>query len=156
MRSTVKNYVRAEVLPLNVILKQPTVLLKLVDREVYVPICVSHTAAHAIETAFNRAQPPPRPYPIQLCYEILTEGGFTFNYAQIYDLQDGIFLGRICLSDPAGEDRMVFESRASDAITLAIYFDAPIWIHQNVIEEAGISEENFLHFDEDDFKAHYI
>jgi bifunctional DNase/RNase len=54
-------------------------------------------------------------------------------------IEAGTFYAEITLSTPRG--RRILDSRPSDAIALAARVDAPIWVADDVLEDAGIPDE---------------
>ena len=54
-------------------------------------------------------------------------------------IEDGTFYAELTLTTPSGPQ--VLDSRPSDAIALALRADAPIWVADEVIDEAGIPAE---------------
>lgn len=58
----------------------------------------------------------------------------------IHQLQEGVFYS--ILTFKQGETIKTMDSRTSDAIALAIRFDAPIFITESILNEAGIEFEN--------------
>lgn len=56
----------------------------------------------------------------------------------ISKLRDGIFYADMHFRNPQGQE-IVLDSRPSDAIAIAIRFDAPIFVLPMVLEDAGIS-----------------
>ena len=55
----------------------------------------------------------------------------------IYKLEDGVFYSNIVFVNDDGQ-RAEIDSRTSDAIALAVRFNAPIYAYDNVVEKAGI------------------
>ncbi len=54
-------------------------------------------------------------------------------------IDEGTFYAELTLTTPSGPQ--VLDSRPSDAIALALRADAPIWVADEVIDEAGIPAE---------------
>jgi hypothetical protein len=72
---------------------------------------------------------------------------------EISDLIDGTFYGKLILQYDGGE--MEIDSRPSDAIALALRYEAPVFVQEKVMNEAGIvvpeeSEEEFNPFSEEE------
>ena len=54
----------------------------------------------------------------------------------IHKLVDGVFFSSlICVSDGREE---TIDARTSDAIALAVRFDAPIYTYENILDKAGV------------------
>jgi bifunctional DNase/RNase len=58
----------------------------------------------------------------------------------VVKLSEGIYYSTILFSN--GEGEIAVDSRTSDAIALAMKFKAPIFVLQEIIDEAGYTEED--------------
>jgi hypothetical protein len=58
----------------------------------------------------------------------------------ITDISDGVFYSKIICTD--GIRQKNIDSRPSDAIAIALRFNAPIYTNSKVLEEAGVSTED--------------
>jgi bifunctional DNase/RNase len=54
---------------------------------------------------------------------------------EVTELHDGAFLANLTLSGPAGQRRI--DTRPSDAIALAVRLQAPLFVSEEVLDEAG-------------------
>jgi uncharacterized protein len=63
---------------------------------------------------------------------------FHFHVEEIIisDLKEGVFFGKIIVSD--GLKKNEIDARPSDAIAIGLRFDAPIYTYENILAEAGI------------------
>ena len=61
---------------------------------------------------------------------------FTIEEAIISELKEGIFYAVIICSD--GKNKIQIDARPSDAIAIALRFDAPIYTYESILAEAGI------------------
>ncbi len=61
----------------------------------------------------------------------------------ILSLQDGVFHASL-LVQTIDKEILSIDARSSDAIALAVRFGAPIFVYEEVIEEAGLLSEIFL------------
>ena len=113
----------------------PVVLLAAQER--VVPIFVDPTVAGSIDSAL-RGTSLSRPLSHDLMHTILQEFGGTVLRANI-SLKGEVYYGELEVSIKG--DRKVFDSRSSDAIALAIHFQAPIYVDQALFEQAN-REEN--------------
>lgn len=76
--------------------------------------------------------------------------GLVVTQVIIHKLVDGVFFSSIiCKSNDKEE---VIDARTSDAISLALRFDAPIFTYQNILDKAGIylREQDLEATDDDD------
>ncbi|MGX8713092.1 MAG: bifunctional nuclease domain-containing protein [bacterium] len=80
-----------------------------------------------------------RPMTHQLVTTIMDEYGLTVKQVTIDRVEDGIFYATLYVGDGFGEKR--FDSRTSDAVTLALLCGCPILMEESVIEETGMKSE---------------
>lgn len=116
----------------------PLVWLKDKDQRFFLPIAIGNFEATAIFMQLYN-EPPPRPITYDLLRTILE--GFDVRVEQILitALKDDTFFAEVRLSQ-AGRMLNV-DSRPSDAIALALRVGAPIFVAQEVIQEAGLTIE---------------
>lgn len=69
--------------------------------------------------------------------------------AEVTELRDGSFLANLALSGPMGERRL--DTRPSDAIALAIRLNAPLYVSEGVLDEAGALP--IVEFGDDEIEA---
>ncbi|GIV27361.1 MAG: hypothetical protein KatS3mg027_1175 [Bacteroidia bacterium] len=61
----------------------------------------------------------------------------------IYNLVEGVFYSKLVCTDSTGELEHEIDARTSDAIAIAVRFDAPIYVYEFILNEAGyIVDEN--------------
>lgn len=61
----------------------------------------------------------------------------------IYNLVEGVFYSKLICTDANGEVEHEIDARTSDAIAIAVRFDAPIYVYEFILNEAGyIVDEN--------------
>jgi bifunctional DNase/RNase len=56
----------------------------------------------------------------------------------IYQIVDGVFFSNINFKNKANDEELILDARTSDAVAMAVRFDAPIFTTQQVLSEAGI------------------
>jgi uncharacterized protein len=122
---------------------QPVIVLKplLEDSEPgrLLPIWIGHPEATAILLALEGAEPP-RPLTHDLMKSMLEMLDSYVERIEITRVQEGTFYAAIVLR---AEDRAVaVDARPSDSIALAIRMGAPIFVAEDVLEEASIEEES--------------
>ena len=104
------------------------------------PIIIGSFEAQSIALALEKDITPPRP----LTHDLFVSLGEAFNLrvetVYIYKLEDGVFYSNIVFVNEKGE-RSEIDSRTSDAIALAVRFNAPIFAYEHVVEKAGIHLE---------------
>lgn len=116
----------------------PLVWLKDKDQQVVLPIAIGNFEAVAIFMALHDEQPP-RPIAYDLLRTILE--GFDVRVEQVLvsALKDETFYAEITLVRDG--ETICIDSRPSDALALALRVDAPIFVADQVIEEASLSIE---------------
>ncbi len=111
-------------------------LLSDMDSDRQLPIVIGAFEAQSIAIALEKEIKPPRPLTHDL-FKTFAER-FQINVKQviIHKLVDGIFYSSlICERDGIEE---TIDARTSDAIALALRFDAPIFTYKNILDKAGI------------------
>jgi uncharacterized protein len=118
---------------------QRVVVLRQTDAERFVPIWVGPYEAEAITVALQEIEMI-RP----LTHDLLKSVFGTFNArikrVEIVSLREEIFFGNI-VAEANGKEVNI-DSRPSDAIALAVRAHVPIYVHQSVLDEAGITPES--------------
>jgi len=109
----------------------PVVLLKANDG--VVPIFVDPTVAGSIDGAL-RGQKFSRPLSHDLMHTILLAYGGAVTHVTI-KLKEQIFYGELAVVIQG--ELKVFDSRSSDAIALAIHFNAPIYVEKELFDQVG-------------------
>jgi hypothetical protein len=105
---------------------------------VQVPIFIGAHEAQGILLAKEEVRTR-RPMTHELMMKVMAEYGLTLKEVSIDRVSEGIFYATLHLSD--GFNSRTFDSRSSDAITLALLSDCPIMMAESVIEETGVRME---------------
>lgn len=104
------------------------------------PIVIGAFEAQAIAIALENNITPPRPLTHDLFFTLANTYQITLKQVIIHKLVDGVFYSSlICERDKVEE---IIDSRTSDAVALAVRFDAPIYTYANILDKAGIEMEN--------------
>ena len=101
------------------------------DRQI--PILIGGNEAHAIAVVIDKL-PSIRPLTHDLFQSVAQKLDFTLSYVSIYKYEDDIFYAR--LSFIQHDTRVEIESRTSDAVALAVRFRCPIYITEDIMEQA--------------------
>jgi len=104
------------------------------------PIIIGSFEAQAIALALEKDIHTPRPLTHDLFVSIAKAFSYWVKGVYIHKLEDGVFYSNILIEDRDGHQEEI-DSRTSDAIALAIRFDAPIYALEAVMEKAGIHLE---------------
>jgi bifunctional DNase/RNase len=120
---------------------QPVVLLKPIlevpGMGSMLPIWIGAQEATSIFIATEGAQAP-RPLSHDLMKSILEALHADLERVEVTRIEEGTFYAEITLRTRDG--RLVLDSRPSDAIALAARFNAPIWVNDDLLEEAGVPD----------------
>ena len=100
------------------------------------PIIIGAFEAQSIAIALEKEIRPPRPLTHDLFKTFSERFGIQIKQVVIHKLVDGIFFSSlICEKDGVEE---VIDTRTSDAIAIAVRFQAPIFTYENILDKAGI------------------
>lgn len=110
----------------------PIIILKDVQSDTMLPIWVGAYEANAIALEIEKIAPP-RPMTHDLLRNLITELGVHVERVVVTSLRDNTFFAVIEMRNSEG-DRMVLDSRPSDAIALALRADCPIYVDTEVIK----------------------
>lgn len=111
------------------------VILKEVDGERQLPIWIGDFEAEAI-TRELRHEETPRPLPYQLLRSAIEALGGVIENVAVAELTQEVFHGRIVINQNGRTIEL--DSRASDAIALAMRVNCPIFVDERVMDVAGI------------------
>jgi len=139
-------------------------ILNEVDGERKLPIVIGAFEAQAIAIAIEEDLKPPRPLTHDLFKTFCDRFDIVVKQVIIHKLVDGVFFSSIICERDGVEETI--DARTSDAISLALRFDAPIFTYKNILDKAGIflreqelgdmddsfdGDDDFDGDDEDDF-----
>src|SRR5690625_1006074 len=111
-------------------------LLSEIDGDRQLPIVIGGFEAQSIAIALEKDIRPPRPLTHDLFKSFADEFAITIKQVIIHKLVDGVFYSSlICERDKIEE---IIDARTSDAVALALRFDAPIFTYKNILDKAGI------------------
>ena len=110
----------------------PIIILKDVQSETMLPIWVGAYEANAIALEIEKIAPP-RPMTHDLLRNLIMELGVQVDRVVVTSLRDNTFFAVIEMRNSDG-NRMVLDSRPSDAIALALRADCPIYVDMEVIK----------------------
>ena len=110
----------------------PIIILKDVDSDTMLPIWVGAYEANAIALEIEKIAPP-RPMTHDLLRNLIIELGIQIERVVVTSLRDNTFFAVIEMRMSDG-NRMVLDSRPSDAIALALRADCPIYVDSEVIQ----------------------
>lgn len=106
------------------------------EKDLAVPIFIGIPEAQSIAIQFNKIRSP-RPLIMDLFYQILSLLQVKVSKVEISDLIDKTFYAKVYLEDKDGNHFKV-DARSSDALVMALRFNAQIYIKKYIVEDAGI------------------
>ena len=112
-----------------------SLLLKEIMGRRRLPIMIGAFEAQAIAMALENIVPP-RPLTHDLLKSVIDNLGGTVLEVVVTELREGTFYGQIII-DTAGFTNEI-DARPSDAIALALRVGAPIYVSENVMQQAGL------------------
>lgn len=111
-------------------------ILNEVDGDRKLPIVIGAFEAQSIAIALEKEIRPPRPLTHDLFKNFSDRFDIVVKQVIIHKLVDGVFYSSlICERDNIEE---IIDARTSDAIALALRFQAPIFTYKNILDKAGI------------------
>jgi bifunctional DNase/RNase len=100
------------------------------------PIIIGAFEAQSIAIALETEIKPPRPLTHDLFKTFSDRFSVTVKEVIIHKLVDGVFFSSlVCEKDGVEE---IIDARTSDAIAIAVRFQASIYTYENILEKAGI------------------
>lgn len=113
-------------------------ILNEIDGNRRLPIIIGTFEAQAIALELEHIKPP-RPMTHDLIKSVVLGLNSWVKHIVINDLKDGTFFAEVICENEGSE--VAIDSRPSDAIAIAIRFDAAIYVEESVLEDAGITAE---------------
>ncbi|MCX7546693.1 bifunctional nuclease family protein [Xanthomarina sp. F1114] len=111
-------------------------ILNEIDGDRKLPIVIGAFEAQSIAIALEKEIRPPRPLTHDLFKNFADRFDIVVKQVIIHKLVDGVFYSSlICERDKVEE---IIDARTSDAIALALRFNAPIFTYKNILDKAGI------------------
>ena len=103
------------------------------------PIVIGAFEAQSIAIALEKEIMPPRPLTHDLFKTFAKRYKIVVKQVIIHKLLDGVFYSSIICEREKIEE--IIDARTSDAIALALRFNAPIFTYKNILDQAGIHTE---------------
>jgi len=108
------------------------VFLKSEVDEKNLPICVGAAEVNSISEAISESKLP-RPSSHNLFKDILNGIGYVVEKIHVTKLIDDTYYARVYLKN--GSQTIDFDARPSDAISMALRFQAPIFVHKDLFQD---------------------
>ncbi|MBU4538096.1 MAG: bifunctional nuclease family protein [Weeksellaceae bacterium] len=113
-------------------------LLEHEETNVKLPVVIGNFEAQSISLGLEKDIHPPRPLTHDLFSKFVVSANFTLTSVIIYQIIDGVFFSNINFKNNSNGEELILDARTSDAVAMAVRFDAPIYTTSQVLSEAGI------------------
>ena len=113
-------------------------LLEHPETDVKLPVVIGSFEAQSISMGLEKDLKPPRPLTHDLFAEFVENARYTLESVVIYKIVDGVFFSNINFVNRLLGDSITLDARTSDAVAMAVRFDAPVYTTKEVLNEAGI------------------
>lgn len=113
-------------------------LLEHEETSVKLPVVIGNFEAQSISLGLEKDIHPPRPLTHDLFAQFVKNTGYKLESVIIYQIKDGVFFSNINFKNPVSDEELILDARTSDAVAMAVRFDAPIFTTSEVLNEAGI------------------
>jgi len=110
-------------------------ILKEIDGRRRLPIVIGTFEAQSIALEME-GYVPPRPMTHDLLKNCLDTAGLQLEEVLINDLKEGTFYSKLVING------FEVDARPSDAIAMAVRYDAPIFVDETIMEEASVVPPN--------------
>jgi uncharacterized protein len=101
------------------------------------PVVIGMAEVNSIKMKLSGVKPP-RPMTHDLLQQIIEQLGGKLEKVVIDRLQQNTFFAKLYLRTPSKE--VIIDARPSDSVALALRADAPVYVEEEVIGEAGVNE----------------
>ena len=113
-------------------------LLEHEETNVKLPVVIGNFEAQSISLGLEKDIHPPRPLTHDLFAKFVAITNYELVSVIIYQIIDGVFFSNINFKNKANNEELIMDARTSDAVAMAVRFDAPIYTTPQVLSEAGI------------------
>ena len=113
-------------------------LLEDEETNVKLPVVIGNFEAQSISLGLEKDIHPPRPLTHDLFTKFVSSTNFNLESVIIYQIVDGVFFSNINFKNKTNGEDLILDARTSDAVAMAVRFDAPIFTTSQVLNEAGI------------------
>jgi bifunctional DNase/RNase len=125
-------------LTLDPVTKTPIVILKDAEDKMTLPIWIGLMEATAMATELEGIKMA-RPMTHDLLKRVIADLGGVVESIEVTDLRDNTYYAAIYLQ--ASGTRLVIDSRPSDAISLALRTQSPIFVAKKVLEASSVLQQ---------------
>lgn len=113
-------------------------LLEHEPTSVKLPVVIGNFEAQSISLGLEKDIHPPRPLTHDLFTKFVQDTDYHLASVIIYQIVDGVFFSNINFKSNSADHDLILDARTSDAVAMAVRFNAPIFTTEQVLNEAGI------------------
>jgi len=113
-------------------------LLEDEETSVKLPVVIGNFEAQSISIGLEKDLNPPRPLTHDLFAKFVSSTHYHLESVIIYQIIDGVFFSNLNFKNLNTGEELILDARTSDAVAMAVRFDAPIFTTPQVLNEAGI------------------
>lgn len=113
-------------------------LLEHDETGVKLPVVIGNFEAQSISLGLEKDIQPPRPLTHDLFSSFVKATQYRLSSVVIYQILDGVFFSNLVFTNIISDEELILDARTSDAVAMAVRFDAPIYTTEQVLNEAGI------------------
>lgn len=113
-------------------------LLEHEETGVKLPVVIGNFEAQSISLGLEKDLRPPRPLTHDLFTKFVNSTHYTLESVIIYQIIDGVLFSNLNFKNTENGEELILDARTSDAVAMAVRFDAPIYTTEQVLNEAGI------------------
>ncbi len=108
-----------------------------VNGELKIPIVIGAFEAQSIAIALENDLKSPRPLTHDLFKNMADEYKIRVKQIFIHKLENGIFYSNIITEQ--NDREVILDARTSDAVAIAVRFNAPIFVYKDILDKAGVN-----------------
>ena len=117
---------------------EQVIVLRERDGSRYLPVVIGIAEVNAIKLKLSGIEPP-RPLTHDLLLNTIDHLGAKLKEIHIDKLESNTFHAKLILTHN-GSGEILVDARPSDSVALALRAGAPIYVAEEVIDEAGVNE----------------
>ncbi|HAV01754.1 bifunctional nuclease family protein [Chryseobacterium salipaludis] len=108
------------------------------ETNIKLPVVIGNFEAQAISLGLEKDIHPPRPLTHDLFSKFVISANYELSSVIIYQIIDGVFFSNLNFKHSETGEELILDARTSDAVAMAVRFEAPIYTTEQVLSEAGI------------------
>lgn len=104
----------------------------------FLPVVIGISEVNAIKMKLSGIKPP-RPLTHDLMLELIEKLGAKLESVVIDKIHQNTFYAKLHIKSSSSKE-MIIDGRPSDSVALALRADAPVFVAEEVLSEAGVHE----------------